>query len=617
MTKPAFAPLDFAPPALDLRTRDDGSLVLRSPMALEPYGRCLGEWLEHWGRQAPDRTFLAERSAGGGWRRVSYAQALASVRAIGQALLERRLSMERPLAVLSDNGVDHALMALAAMHVGVPVAPVSAAYSLVSRDHARLRYILDLLRPGLIFVQDGSRYAAALGAVDGHGAEIVASANIPSGWAMTPIDALLRTVPGEAVDRAYHAVGPDTIAKILFTSGSTGQPKGVINTQRMLCSNQQAIAQLWRFLAAKPPVIVDWLPWSHTFGANHNFNMMLRHGGSLYIDEGKPVPGLVEKTLANLREVSPTIYFNVPRGYDMILPHLESDEALRANFFRDLDLIFYAAAALPQNLWERLEDVAVKARGKRVVMVSAWGSTETAPLATSVHFTIERAGVIGLPAPGTEIRMVPAAGKMELRVRGPNVTPGYFKREDLTRAAFDEEGYYRIGDAGRFADPNDPIRGLEFDGRIAEDFKLSSGTWVHAGAVRLRAITAGAPLVQDCVLTGHDREEIGLLVFPSLAGARGLCPEAPADAALPELIRRPEVKAHMRAALQKLAAEGGGSASCPRRAILLEEPPSLDANEITDKGYINQRAVLMRRAALVERLYAAVPDPGVIRPGDA
>ncbi|PIV72036.1 MAG: feruloyl-CoA synthase, partial [Rhodocyclales bacterium CG17_big_fil_post_rev_8_21_14_2_50_68_7] len=484
----------------------------------------------------------------------------------------------------------------------------------MSRDHARLRYILDLLRPGLIFAQDGTRYAPALRAVDRHGAEIVASSNLPEDLPVTPFAELLAAKPGPRAEEAWAAIGPDSVAKILFTSGSTGQPKGVINTQRMLCSNQQAIAQLWPFLTAKPPVIVDWLPWSHTFGANHNFNMILRNGGSLYIDDGKPAPGLVERTIANLREVSPTLYFNVPRGYDMILPHLERDEPLRTNFFRDLDLIFYAAAALPQNLWERLEEVAVKARGSRVVMVSAWGSTETAPLATSVHFTIERAGVIGLPAPGTEIRMVPDAGKMELRVRGPNVTPGYFKRDDLTRAAFDEEGFYRIGDAGRFADPDQPIKGLEFDGRIAENFKLTSGTWVYVGALRMRVIGAGAPLIQDCVVTGHDREEIGLLVFPSPAGTRSLCPDAPPDSPLAEMIARPEVRAHLRATLEKLAREATGSSTCPTRALLLAEPPSLDGNEITDKGYVNQRAVLSRRAGEVAKLYAAEPSAEVIRP---
>ncbi len=612
MSKPPFNRVSFAPAAVDVTSLREGGYLLRSPQPLQPYSRCIGEWLEHWARESPDRTMLAERAADGQWRRVSYAQALAAARAIGQALLERGLSLERPVVVLSDNGVDHALLALGAMHVGVPVSPISAAYSLVSKDYAKLKYILELLTPGLVFAQDGAKFGAALRAVDLRGAEVVVSANPPEGLAATSFDELLATAPGQAVDDAYRGIGHDSVAKILFTSGSTGLPKGVINTQRMLCSNQQAIAQLWPFLSEKPPVIVDWLPWSHTFGANHNFNMILRHGGTMHVDAGKPAPGLIEQTVANLREISPTIYFNVPRGYDMLLPFLEQDDALRSNFFHRLDLMFYAAAALPQNLWERLEEISIRARGERVTMVSAWGSTETAPLVTSVHFAIERAGVIGLPAPGVTIKMLPNAGKLELRVKGPNVTPGYFKSEELTRAAFDEDGFYCIGDAGRFADDNEPAAGIEFDGRIAEDFKLTSGTWVHVGGLRVNAVAAGAPVIQDCVVTGHDRDEVGLLVFPNPAGCRALCPDASPDAPLSVLIARPEVKARLRDALAQLAREGTGSSTYPRRALIMEEPPSIDANEITDKGYINQRAVLVRRAALLARLYGREHDPDVV-----
>jgi len=616
MAKHAFNRLAFAPPAVDVTPRRDGGCVLRSPQALGPYARCIGEYLVHWGTSAPEQLFLAERGPDGGWRELSYGDALGRVRAIGQALLRRRLSVERPVVILSDNSIDHALLALASMHVGVPVAPVSPSYSLASRDFAKLKHIVALLTPGLIFVQDAGKFAPALAAVNSGNAEVVAGRSA-SGLQTTPFARLVATKPRPQVDNAYRRVGPDTIAKILFTSGSTDLPKGVINTQRMLCANQQAIAQIWPFLAEKLPVIVDWLPWSHTFGGNHNFNMMLRHGGTVYVDEGKPAPGLVERTVANLGEISPTIYFNVPRGYDMLLPHLESNAALRANFFRRLDLIFYAAAALPQNLWERLEDIAVAARGERVRMVSSWGSTETAPLVTSVHFEMERAGVIGLPVPGVDLKMVPNAGKMELRVRGPNVTPGYFKRPDLTKAAFDDEGYYRIGDAGRFANPNDAVQGIEFDGRIAEDFKLLSGTWAHVGALRVKAIAAGAPVIQDCVLTGHDREEIGLLIFPNPAGCRSLCTDAAPDMPLSARVERPEVRARIAEALDRLACEGTGSSTYPTRALLMDEPPSGDANEITDKGYVNQRAVLLRRAALVERLYAPRPEADVIVRADA
>jgi feruloyl-CoA synthase len=616
MAKAAFNRLAFAPPAVEVLPLADGGCVLRSPQALGPYGRCVGEYLAHWGATTPDQLFLAERASEGRWRELRYGEALAQVRSIGQALLRRRLNADRPITILSDNSIDHALLMLAGMHVGVPVAPVSPSYSLASRDYAKLKHVLDLLKPGLIFVQDAAKFAPALTAIDTAEAEIVASGGAAVGLRTTPFAKLVATKPQAQVDEAYRAVGPDTVAKILFTSGSTDLPKGVINTQRMLCANQQAIAQIWPFLAEKPPVIVDWLPWSHTFGGNHNFNMMLRHGGTIYIDEGKPAPGLVERTAANLAEISPTIYFNVPRGYDMLLPRLESDAALRASFFRRLDLIFYAAAALPQNLWERLEEVAFAARGERVRMVSSWGATETAPLVTSVHFEMERAGVIGLPVPGVELKMVPNAGKMELRVRGPNVTPGYLKRPDLTAAAFDEDGFYKIGDAGRFAVPNKPIHGIEFDGRVAEDFKLSSGTWVHVGGLRVKAIAAGAPVIQDCVVSGHDRVEVGLLVFPNPVGCRSLCPDAAADAPLAVLIERPEVRRRIAEALAALAEESSGASTLPTRALLMAEPPSGDANEITDKGYVNQRAVLTRRSALVDRLYAEKPGPDVIMPSN-
>jgi feruloyl-CoA synthase len=611
MSKAPFASLNLAPAAVDVERRAGGVQVLRSPQPLQPYARCLGEHLERWAREAPDRAFLAER-AGDGWRRLTFAEALAQARAIGAALLARGLSAERPAMVLSDNAIDHALLALGAMHVGVPIAPVSPAYSLMSKDFAKVKAIAALLKPGLVYAADGAKFAGVLQAVDFGGAEIVLGANPPAGVKATAF-AELRETPGAEVDRAFAAVGPDTIAKFLFTSGSTGEPKGVINTQRMLCSNQQAIVQAWPFLKERPPVIVDWLPWNHTFGGNHNFNIALANGGTLYIDEGKPVPGLIEKTVATLREVSPTIYFNVPRGYDALIPFLEGDDALRKRFFAELQMIFYAAAALPQNLWEKLEDLSVRERGRRTVMISSWGATETAPMVTAVHYLIERAGVIGLPAPGTELKLVPNENKLEMRVRGPNVTPGYWQRPDLTREAFDEEGFYRIGDAGRFADPDDPARGIEFDGRIAEDFKLMSGVWVHVGALRIKALAALAPLAQDIVVAGHDREEAGFLVFANPAGCRGLCPDLPADAPLELVLADARVVARLRDGLAQLKREGGGSSTYATRALLMAEPPSIDANEITDKGYINQRAVLARRAALVERLYAEPADPAVIR----
>jgi feruloyl-CoA synthase len=660
--KPARKPLALAPAAVEARPLPGGGMLLRSPLELRPYSRCVGEWLRAWAAAAPDRTFLAERDerderddgdddgGRGGhrrtWRRLSYGAALATVERIAGALLARGLDRDRPVAVLSENGIDNGLLQLAAMHAGIPVVPISPAYSLLSSDHAKLRAILEVTRPGLVYAGDGARYAPALAvaraALPG-GVELVVSARPPAGLAASVFGELLERPPDAVIAAAaarFAAVGPDTLAKILFTSGSTGTPKGVVNTQRMLCSNQQAIAQVWPFLEERPPVIVDWLPWSHTFGGNHNFNLVLRNGGTLYVDAGKPAPGAIEITAANLREVPSTIHFDVPRGYDMLLPWLESDAALRATFFRDLDLLFYAAASLPQQIWEALERLSIAATGSRVTMLSAWGSTETAPTATQVHFSIERAGVIGLPSPGTEIKLAPAGGKLELRVRGPNVTPGYWQRPErsansaatgdrrsrgheagsewsrgLPGEVFDEEGFYRTGDAGKLADPRDPSRGLLFDGRLAEDFKLTSGTWVHVGELRTAALAAAAPVAQDVVVTGHDRAAVGLLVFPHPAGCRSLCRDAPPDAPLGELIRQPEVRRRVRDGLAAHNAENPASSRRISRALLLDEPPSIDAGEITDKGYVNQRAVLTCRAGLVERLHAGDgdTDPEVIR----
>jgi len=565
--------LRMAPAEVRVEKRADGCMILRSPDPLKPHERSVTLWLRQWSDRAPERVFLAERS-GEGWRRIGYRETYGLVRRIGQALLDRGLDGGKPVAILSDNSIDHALLSLGAMHVGIPVAPVSPAYSLMSKDFGKLKYIFELVKPGLVWTADPAKFKGALEAV---------------GAKATPLEPLIDTNPGSTLERESAKVVSDTVAKILFTSGSTGLPKGVVNTHGMLCSNQEQMAQCWPFVEDRPPVVVDWLPWNHTFGGNHNFNMVLRNGGTLYIDGGKPVPGLIDVTARNLAEISPTMYFNVPRGFELLLPFLERDAALRDSFFRELDVLFYAAAALPQNLWDRLQKLA---GGRKVAMLSAWGSTETSPLATSVHFPLERPGVIGLPVPGCELKLVPNAGKLEVRVRGPNVTPGYFKQPELTKAAFDEEGFYRISDAVKLADPDFPAKGIVFDGRVAEDFKLTTGTWVNAGAVRVKLIAAADPLIQDAVITGHDRSELGALVFLSAAAK---------DLALDE------VRKKLREAMKKLASEGGSSTQ-PKRLLVMSEPPSIDANEITDKGYLNQRAVLERRAALVEKLYAGDED---------
>ncbi len=539
--------------------------------------------------------FLAERDCDG-WRELSYQDVRLQVGAIAQGLLDLALPADKPVAVLSDNSIDHALLSLACQYVGRPVCSISSAYSRQTTGHARIRTILSQLDPALVFAGDSDPYSAAIQAC-GVNVPVVYGQHADAHPGAIAFADLARAHETSAVMLAFDRIQPDDHAKYLLTSGSTARPKVVINTHRMLCANQQAIAQCWPFLDDEKPVVLDWLPWSHTFGSNHNFNLVLRNGGSLYIDDGRPAPGLIEKTVANLRSVRPTMYFNVPRGYDALLPFLEADEACAREVFSRLRTVFYAAAALPQSTWERLEAVARRAGAGSVWFTSSWGSTETSPMATSVHWRIERAGCIGLPAPGMEVKFVPNGAKLEMRVRGPSVFPGYRDAPEPNAQAFDEEGYYCIGDAGRLIDETHPEAGIAFDGRVAEDFKLTTGTWVSVGTLRVRAVAALAPIAQDIVITGHDRDDIGLLVFPS-PHARQLAAEALREAIC--------------GGLRRLHSGSIASSTCPTRALLLEEPPSLEAGEITDKGYINQRAVLERRQQDVLALYSTPLDPRVI-----
>ena len=595
-----------------LEREPNGIIHIRTAQVLPPYHATLSEPLEHWAKAAPERIFLAQRDAEGDWRTLNYAQVLETIRRIGAALLRRGLSPERPIAIISGNDIEHALLALAAMYVGIPYAPISAAYSLLSSDFGKLRAILDLLTPGMVFANDGGPFARALYQTVPDDIELVVARNPLGDRPTTSFADLIGDEDPAGVAAARAGVTPDTTAKFLFTSGSTGNPKGVINTHRMLCSNQAMIAAGFAFVQDEPPVVVDWLPWSHTFGSNHNFNMVLANGGSLYIDDGNPTPAGVPKTVRNLREIAPTIYFNVPKGYEALVPYFRADEVLRKTFFSRLKVLFYAGAGLNQTTWDDLARLAIESTGERIIFLSSLGSTETSPLALACTIDFDRPGNIGLPAPGVELKLVPNEGKLEARLRGPHITPGYWRQDALTRAAFDEDGFYKIGDALKFADPADPGQGFLFDGRIAEDFKLSTGTWVSVGPLRARFIDHFAPLVRDVVFAGPDRDDIAALVFPDVEACRKLAPEHAANAQPAAVLGDVRVRMKFAALLDALAAASPGSSTRVVRALLLAEPPSMDKGEMTDKGSINQRAVLKNRAALVDELYAAPLSSQVI-----
>src|ERR1700730_9749088 len=607
-------PISFSDPAVTIERRDDGTIYLRPKKPLGEYPKRLTDRLHHWASAEPNRVFMAERELCGGWRQISYAQLLTASRHIASALLSRGLSAERPVVILSGNSIDHALVAFGALYAGIPFCPVSPAYSLVSKDYGKLAYLMKLLTPGLVFVDDAGKFADALETNVSLGTEIAASRGALSGRNVTRLADLLATPIDPGLDAAHDAIGPDTIAKFLLTSGSTGNPKAVINTQAMICANQVMLRETMAFLKDEPPVIVDWLPWNHTFGGNHNIGLTLYNGGSMYLDQGKPMPGGIEETVRNLREVSPTVYFNVPKVYESLLPYLRDDAGLREKFFARLHAMFFSGAALSPFIWNSLDELAVKEIGARVPMLTGLGATETAPFFMSVNPSTSRSGHVGLPVPGNDAKLVPDNGKLEVRAKGPNVTPGYWRQPELTAKAFDEEGFYKFGDALKPADPDDFDAGFDFDGRIAEDFKLASGTWVSVGPLRARFVAACAPLVRDVVISGINRDEISALVILDLDGCRLINPALPFDE-LAAAASDPLIRAAFRERFQKLLASPTGSSTLVARAAPHDTPLSIDRGEITDKGSINQRAVLEHRSQLIEELYSPTPSSRVVTLG--
>jgi len=591
------------PFATQFERRDDGSVILQPLRELEPYPPRLVDSLEHWARVAPDRVLVARRDAAGAWRRVSYAQMLARVQRIAGGLLTRNLSVERPVAILSGNSVEHLTLALAAMWAGVPYCPVSPTYSRVTGDLARFRYVMDLLTPGMIaaFETPGFTHALSSLAAD---LEIVGDAPLP-GRRVSTLESLEHEDLARVAE-ARAATDADSIVRFLLTSGSTGHPKAVITTNRMCCSNAAMLGQSMPFIASEPPVLLDWLPWNHTFGGSHNFGLVLTYGGSLYIDDGRPTSAGIAETLRNLREISPTVYFNVPKGFEMLAPHLRDDPELRKVFYRRLRAYFFAGASLAQHTWDELDAASIRELGIRTPMLSGLGATETGPSVTFTTPAMGRSGVIGLPAAGTRVKLVAVEEKLELRVCSPAVTPGYWRQPELTAQAFDSEGFFRLGDAVRLIDPEDPTRGLKFDGRIGEDFKLANGTWVSVGPLRADIIAALAPVAQDVVIAGLDADFVTALVIPDVSACAALLAFADTpnvaqlagDARLVEWLRQ-QLSAHARI--------NPASTRCVRRALFLPVAPSLDRGEITDKGSINQRAVLRHHAELVAKLYSAEP----------
>jgi feruloyl-CoA synthase len=603
--------------------RADGTTVLYSTIPLEQHPYRLTERLKHWATVAPNRIFIAQRSQvppsggfRGAWDTLTYAETFIKVKNIAQALLNKNVSASKPIAILSENSIEHGLMALAALHIGIPYSAITPAYSLRSTDYDKLKHVINLLTPGLIFVQDGKKYEKALKTISS-GIEVVAVSNKLENLQTTMFDELLNPPPtggdlgGIEVENAFNKIEPDTVAKILFTSGSTALPKGVINTHENISTNWQQITQTFPFIKEEGLEFIDWLPWNHTFGGNHNFGLTIFNGGSLYIDDGNPTPQGIAATIANLKERKPTIYFNVPKGFEDLIPFFKRDGQLRNQFFSNLKMLFYAGAGMPQHVWDAWEQLAVETVGEKIQIGTGLGCTETCPSALFASEPGGFAGLLGVPVPGLELKLVAAEGKLEARYRGKNVFPGYWRQPELTAKVFDEEGFYCTGDALKFVDEENANKGMIFDGRIAEDFKLNTGTWVSAGVLRAQLIAAGNGLIQDAVITGHDNAFIGAIVFSGIDYCKHIA-RLSNDASLHEIINNAIIKEKLQQVLNAMAVESTGSATLIKRAVFADFNLSIDKGEITDKGSVNQRMIIKNHPDLVRKIYSPVIDDTVI-----